>query len=144
MNKLKRYELPPKTGIFVYCKICKELKDECYFKYQHGKRAGFVCRECDRKQKQQLYKNDEKVRENYKNKANQYHHNNKEKVAIKSKEYRKINEKDLKRKKSIYHIENRNCINDKTRIWVKENKNRHKANCKKYQEINKEKLQKLK
>ncbi len=69
---LKKHQIPELTGIYTTCKICGETKDDAHFKWSGGKRAGLVCRVCDRAKKANLYATDETVRERYKAKSAKY------------------------------------------------------------------------
>lgn len=137
MSKLRNGELPPLTGIFTNCKICNESKDDAHFKYQHGKRAGLVCRLCSNEIKRKEIKDNEWIRMQRMLKAREYYHENKEKTRIASASYRERNKEKIKADKQKYHVENSDRINAKTRQWYIENKDRHSKNSKAYYEANK-------
>jgi len=133
--RLRKGEFPDPTGILTECKICGVEKDDCYFKYSKGKRAGLTCRECSNAVKALEYANDEKLRERYIKKAKKQIPN---KQA--AKKYREENIEKIKANKKAYHLENKEKINAKTRLWYSENKERHAATGKIYREENLEKI----
>lgn len=143
MERLHKGELPPLMGIFKTCKICEISKDQALFKWQNGRPAGMVCRECDLKKKRNLYKTNEVERERAKVNAKEWRENNATYAKQIAKNWKIKNIDKVKARRKSYHEENTDIINTKTSKWYKENKERHNANSKKYQENNKERLARL-
>ena len=98
---LRKHETPPPTGVYTTCKLCGVTKDDAEFKWSKGKRAGLVCRECDRIKKTKQYAEDEAHREHVKAKSRKYELDNPDKVMERSRKYREGNE-ELKAKKRAY------------------------------------------
>lgn len=134
-TRLAKGELPPLTGIYTNCKVCWITKDDALFKYQHGKRAGLVCRECDLARKRKVYKTDEVYRESAIARARLQEHNPEIAKAWKAKNIVKVKERRVS-----YHIENRDRINTKSLAWYENNKESQKAKMRDYYEKNKEDL----
>lgn len=140
MGRLKKGELPPLTYIYTVCKICKLSKDDAYFKYQKGKRAGLVCRECDLQIKRDTYSGDEALREKVKARSREWSKNNPEASSAGSKNYRLVNDKEVREKKIEYHKANADRINAKSKSWYHDNKAKpeYKDGRKTYNKVNAE------
>lgn len=137
--KLKKGELPPLTGIFTRCKICKETKDDAYFKYQHGKRVGLVCRKCDAEAKRVVHITEEERLA--KNKIRKdYYYSHKKEAAKQAAKWREANQERIKERRISYHLEKRDSINARSLDWYYKNKQYSSEKGKAYYEINKVRL----
>lgn len=136
---LKRYELPEPTGVFTTCKICGQTKDDAEFKWSKGKRAGLVCRECDRAKKAIQYAEDTEHRERVKAKSRKYELENPEKVREAKRAYREGNEL-LKAKKRAYQQANKDKENARCTAWYLSHRDdpEFKAKIRDYNERTKE------
>lgn len=138
MQRLKKGQLPPPTGVFTVCKVCNTSKDDCEFKWSNGKRLGRVCRVCSRALKAAAYAADEDLQIKTRQRAMEWERANPKRVAERSKLYRTQNAESIKANRALYHIQNSDRINGKSRLWYAENTQRALNNCKQYYENNRE------
>lgn len=142
MTRLKKGELPPLTGVLTTCKVCKENKDDALFKWQGGKRQGLVCRACDLAKKRNEYATDEEMRAKFIERSRQWAEANPEELYWRGVEYRAKHEAELKEKKRLDHIANREHNNARTKkhwdekghIYMVRNKEWRKENAEKLKE----------
>lgn len=138
MQRLKKGQMPPPSGVYTTCKICSTTKDDCEFKWQNGMRQGLVCRMCDRARKAKLYAEDEATNEATKRRAREWLAANPERATERSKTYRAENIEAIQARRVQYHIENAERINGKSRLWYSENRERQSAYSKIHYENNRE------
>ena len=138
--RIKEYVL---TGVFTTCKLCRERKDDCFFKQQGGKRVGLVCRACDLDIKRNLYHSDQTHRLRTIAKAHAHYSANREQHSKATKAYREENAELIRQKKAAYHKANAHKLNAKSRSWYQENKDRHRTVGDAYRAKHAERLAKI-
>lgn len=118
---MKKFEYPPLTDLFTRCVICDTIKDDAYFKQQHGRRIGLVCRECSNKAKRVIKVHDEykqfKMKQKLKEYYTSWYNKNKLKVLLKSKEKYEANREKFCIVARERYKNNKELYKENNRLW---------------------------